>query len=157
MLISFFFFFFLMIRRPPRSTLFPYTTLFRSHAGHPGGTDSRGPAVRFVPGGLPRALPAVWPGPERGPLRLRAGRRPTVAGARVPEGQTPRLRRGRPHGGTQAQDLETQEARAPHALQGGAAHVAAVPALRRHEAAAPRLPDLRLLQGRAAGDRRGLT
>src|SRR5258707_2975309 len=29
----FFFFFFLMIRRPPRSTLFPYTTLFRSHIG----------------------------------------------------------------------------------------------------------------------------
>src|SRR6266542_4490524 len=28
----FFFFFFLMIRRPPRSTLFPYTTLFRSPA-----------------------------------------------------------------------------------------------------------------------------
>src|SRR3989475_4787380 len=32
----FFFFFFLMIRRPPRSTLFPYTTLFRSrHLRHP--------------------------------------------------------------------------------------------------------------------------
>src|SRR5436309_8530248 len=29
-MIFFFFFFFLMIRRPPRSTLFPYTTLFRS-------------------------------------------------------------------------------------------------------------------------------
>src|SRR5436190_9544137 len=29
------FFFFLMIRRPPRSTLFPYTTLFRSEAGDP--------------------------------------------------------------------------------------------------------------------------
>src|SRR5579872_7579606 len=28
---SLFFFFFLMIRRPPRSTLFPYTTLFRSY------------------------------------------------------------------------------------------------------------------------------
>src|SRR2546430_3453965 len=28
------FFFFLMIRRPPRSTLFPYTTLFRSEVGH---------------------------------------------------------------------------------------------------------------------------
>src|SRR3712207_9562474 len=28
------FFFFLMIRRPPRSTLFPYTTLFRSGPGH---------------------------------------------------------------------------------------------------------------------------
>src|SRR3712207_7313989 len=32
-------FFFLMIRRPPRSTLFPYTTLFRSVAG---GGDQRG-------------------------------------------------------------------------------------------------------------------
>src|SRR2546430_3026361 len=37
-------FFFLMIRRPPRSTLFPYTTLFRSRtevrlAGNPGGAD----------------------------------------------------------------------------------------------------------------------
>src|SRR6266540_5139050 len=30
LLIVFPFFFFLMIRRPPRSTLFPYTTLFRS-------------------------------------------------------------------------------------------------------------------------------
>src|SRR2546422_7005566 len=30
MLYCFFLFFFLMIRRPPRSTLFPYTTLFRS-------------------------------------------------------------------------------------------------------------------------------
>src|SRR2546422_2678749 len=29
-----FYFFFLMIRRPPRSTLFPYTTLFRSRACH---------------------------------------------------------------------------------------------------------------------------
>src|SRR2546425_2030909 len=28
--VFYFFFFFLMIRRPPRSTLFPYTTLFRS-------------------------------------------------------------------------------------------------------------------------------
>src|SRR3712207_7132944 len=31
MLSCFFSFFFLMIRRPPRSTLFPYTTLFRSY------------------------------------------------------------------------------------------------------------------------------
>src|SRR5256885_17033781 len=37
MYLFFFFFFFLMIRRPPRSTLFPYTTLFRSelHAHRP--------------------------------------------------------------------------------------------------------------------------
>src|SRR5690242_21090194 len=31
------FLYFLMIRRPPRSTLFPYTTLFRSSASAPGG------------------------------------------------------------------------------------------------------------------------
>src|SRR3712207_2064706 len=43
------FFFFLMIRRPPRSTLFPYTTLFRSSRGsarergvHLHGRDDRG-------------------------------------------------------------------------------------------------------------------
>src|SRR3712207_7648879 len=40
-----------MIRRPPRSTLFPYTTLFRSHRwlGLPGGGDRLGDdAVRLV-------------------------------------------------------------------------------------------------------------
>src|SRR5260370_29630919 len=37
------FFFFLMIRRPPRSTLFPYTTLFRSNAG-----EDRGLAFRVA-------------------------------------------------------------------------------------------------------------
>src|SRR2546430_3567807 len=38
----FFFFFFLMIRRPPRSTLFPYTTLFRSRTSalHPASSSS---------------------------------------------------------------------------------------------------------------------
>src|SRR2546430_9952304 len=42
-----------MIRRPPRSTLFPYTTLFRSaerHAGHDGTAGGRGTAR--VPGCL---------------------------------------------------------------------------------------------------------
>src|SRR5687767_15374625 len=33
--VAFLFFFFLMIRRPPRSTLFPYTTLFRPRAPGP--------------------------------------------------------------------------------------------------------------------------
>src|SRR2546422_11298802 len=62
----FFFFFFLMIRRPPRSTLFPYTTLFRSrHSSHArlvrvrlprrrarvGGLAVRDPAARDDPGG----------------------------------------------------------------------------------------------------------
>src|SRR2546430_17686034 len=40
---DFFFFFFLMIRRPPRSTLFPYTTLFRSRW-----VRRAGGGVRFV-------------------------------------------------------------------------------------------------------------
>src|SRR6266436_7575001 len=35
------FFFFLMIRRPPRSTLFPYTTLFRSRPSSPSPACSR--------------------------------------------------------------------------------------------------------------------
>src|SRR3712207_9282091 len=37
-------FFFLMIRRPPRSTLFPYTTLFRSALGH-GDAGPSGPRI----------------------------------------------------------------------------------------------------------------
>src|SRR6266705_6014127 len=44
-IIIIFFFFFLMIRRPPRSTLFPYTTLFRSRLPddprHPGAPEDR--------------------------------------------------------------------------------------------------------------------
>src|SRR5258705_4825385 len=36
----FYFFFFLMIRRPPRSTLFPYTTLFRSLKAASGASDT---------------------------------------------------------------------------------------------------------------------
>src|SRR3712207_1318224 len=43
------FFFFLMIRRPPRSTLFPYTTLFRSHG------------YRFPEGMLHEDIPVVVP------------------------------------------------------------------------------------------------
>src|SRR5471030_3479223 len=39
-------FFFLMIRRPPRSTLFPYTTLFRSTAPLPAPT----PMIETSPG-----------------------------------------------------------------------------------------------------------
>src|SRR3989449_5463359 len=37
-----------MIRRPPRSTLFPYTTLFRSRRGGPAGCDHEG-AVGAAP------------------------------------------------------------------------------------------------------------
>src|SRR6266498_3548856 len=60
-----FFFFFLMTRRPPRSTLFPYTTLFRSS-----GTDSRhhprsSPAAGSVPSHLPRRSGPVEPGERK--------------------------------------------------------------------------------------------
>src|SRR5215510_15384398 len=44
------FFFFLMIRRPPTSTLFPYTTLFRSSAHAPGSRSPQAPP-RTPPGG----------------------------------------------------------------------------------------------------------
>src|SRR3989442_7206373 len=37
-----------MIRRPPRSTLFPYTTLFRSAPGRAAVTANAGPAVRIL-------------------------------------------------------------------------------------------------------------
>src|SRR3712207_8667125 len=45
------FFFFLMIRRPPRSTLFPYTTLFRSEASECVRTHAR----HLVPEGIQAA------------------------------------------------------------------------------------------------------
>src|SRR2546429_6737367 len=54
---SILFFFFLMIRRPPRSTLFPYTTLFRSRGDRrwrasrgTGGHGQPGPAELLLPG-----------------------------------------------------------------------------------------------------------
>src|SRR5256885_9984886 len=49
----FLFFFFLMIRRPPRSTLFPYTTLFRSCRRHHHARDCEwnGPSRRGSTGG----------------------------------------------------------------------------------------------------------
>src|SRR5256885_2471164 len=51
------FFFFLMIRRPPRSTLFPYTTLFRSGLA---GSDARvRPSARAEPG-LRHGAPLVF-------------------------------------------------------------------------------------------------
>src|SRR2546425_5907758 len=49
-----FFFFFLMIRRPPRSTLFPYTTLFRSIPGA-GANTSRGACSGTMRTGSSRA------------------------------------------------------------------------------------------------------
>src|SRR5215208_7889988 len=55
----FLFFFFLMIRRPPRSTLFPYTTLFRSRLRGRGGRPAQGARRRHrlenaIPGRVQR-------------------------------------------------------------------------------------------------------
>src|SRR5690349_23586677 len=49
------FFFFLMLRRPPRSTLFPYTTLFRSVPSPRQNVELLAdvPELRFVTGRLP--------------------------------------------------------------------------------------------------------
>src|SRR5215510_16015485 len=74
------FFFFLMIRRPPRSTLFPYTTLFRSQ-GRPhrlrvrGGRQalSQGPGDRVRGIGRRRvAYPTTTPGSLGLPERARS-------------------------------------------------------------------------------------
>src|SRR3989454_9132863 len=94
----FFFFFFLMIRRPPRSTLFPYTTLFRSRSqfrlrerrarldaveGKAGRTRRRrgAPPLR-----LRRLHPRAWP------RRRRAGREAVEQlGGRLGEQQQPEM------------------------------------------------------------------
>src|SRR5690348_17903777 len=56
-----------MIRRPPRSTLFPYTTLFRSAGRH-----------RLPAGGRRDARPRLDPAPDRGAADGRRGARPAV-------------------------------------------------------------------------------
>src|SRR5258708_35547346 len=65
------YFFFLMIRRPPRSTLFPYTTLFRSQPDHPGRAWQRGPArvSRRQPGGGGGLSTLLHAGARRPPAR----------------------------------------------------------------------------------------
>src|SRR2546427_4348363 len=60
------FFFFLMIRRPPRSTLFPYTTLFRSRAARGVHAVDRA-RTDGGPGAARRVTPLVAAGSERRP------------------------------------------------------------------------------------------
>src|SRR2546430_4733306 len=80
-----------MIRRPPRSTLFPYTTLFRSAGGH--GGPAAGSATRRLPrrvlrgratgGGRPRGRvrseehTAEIPSPSKIVCRLLLGKKKT--------------------------------------------------------------------------------
>src|SRR3712207_8927548 len=74
-----------MIRRPPRSTLFPYTTLFRSAAARDGGDGRDASAVR-APAAPPRAgrqeaLQAPRRGVGAGAAR---GRLPPRGGTQLP-------------------------------------------------------------------------
>src|SRR3712207_7283873 len=55
-----------MIRRPPRSTLFPYTTLFRSS---PGSTSSDAPSASVVASSSPTQLTPVTFQPATEPIR----------------------------------------------------------------------------------------
>src|SRR5260370_10805741 len=90
-----------MIRRPPRSTLFPYTTLFRSH--RPG-------AVVIVGDGADRAA-AVAPG-DAGRVvgRVLVGARRWVA--RIGEGRHRAANLGRAHGRPPAAPARCLRARA---------------------------------------------
>src|SRR2546427_6061860 len=73
-----------MIRRPPRSTLFPYTTLFRSH-GHPD------PVRAHVSGASADALRSARPHAD-GPADLRGARpRPLPRAAARSEEHTSEL------------------------------------------------------------------
>src|SRR6266480_4924215 len=93
------FFFFLMIRRPPRSTLFPYTTLFRSR-----GAD-RARRLELTPASRSRPPCRARPTRPRGGAPLAARR---VA---LPHGP-PRFVRGRLEGAARARLQATAVERA---------------------------------------------
>src|SRR3712207_9007746 len=85
-----------MIRRPPRSTLFPYTTLFRS--AHRAPPPARGRRRRGLPPAAPRPRAAV---------RLRPDARgPTAPGPREPLG---RARRRRPRSEEHTSELQSRQ------------------------------------------------
>src|SRR5258708_21825030 len=67
-----------MIRRPPRSTLFPYTTLFRSHSGDP---EVHG--AKEVPVGEIEGLPIRTAEGEVGCLRLAVDDAPELLALRI--------------------------------------------------------------------------
>src|SRR3712207_7799810 len=58
-----------MIRRPPRSTLFPYTTLFRSSLPPPSPRQPEPPTGRWVCSPRPPPSASSWRPPAAGPGR----------------------------------------------------------------------------------------
>src|SRR5690242_21668164 len=76
--------FFLMIRRPPRSTLFPYTTLFRSRPLGEYGTRSLGTLLRNTREQCTNlSLPVAPVSPQRADRGQFAGLRPACDGLGV--------------------------------------------------------------------------
>src|SRR2546429_1731996 len=75
-----------MIRRPPRSTLFPYTTLFRSDAGEQG---ELSPASRpgFSPLAAGRGRPCLAPAPEGSGEHTSGNQSPLQLGCRLLPGK----------------------------------------------------------------------
>src|SRR2546430_11835358 len=59
-----------MIRRPPRSTLFPYTTLFRSGGLSVDNSNAENHCTVYAIGESPRDPNVVWVGTDDGNLQL---------------------------------------------------------------------------------------
>src|SRR6266436_5171965 len=100
-------FFFLMIRRPPRSTLFPYTTLFRSGADRPLARPRPWSARDRPPAGAGAVNDLAGAAPQRrhtvrrlgvpsddGPVACRSRRAPTQAGEARDQDRTATVRAG---------------------------------------------------------------
>src|SRR6266511_5084328 len=89
-------FFFLMIRRPPRSTLFPYTTLFRSRAEHR--EELAAPDVQVDVVDRDHVAEGLAHGDERDVGRACHVRRPASERLHLRRQATPPGSRGRPPG-----------------------------------------------------------
>src|SRR3712207_8881077 len=75
-----------MIRRPPRSTLFPYTTLFRSRHPERPAPVARGDGGPPAPGlTAPRVPDGIAPCPSTTPSAARSARTPWPSGVRSEE------------------------------------------------------------------------
>src|SRR6266516_4131912 len=127
--VFFFFFFFLMIRRPPRSTLFPYTTLFRSAL-------DRDPAPRHRDA-VARDNDRDGAGEETGPGRTTdPGRKPGVPGSSRIPGLAPGVSRGDRPG----PELRYRATRRAHREPGRGVGVPRLPAVQRADRARWELP-----------------
>src|SRR5256884_7926664 len=133
-----FFFFFLMIRRPPRSTLFPYTTLFRSP-----GRATRRRALALEPAhATPRAGVSGHPRADRAEVR--------PAGASAP--QSARVRpAARCDAAGVARVVDRSAARGPGTRPGAAAASDPVAGEPRRGARRPHSGEARALPARARG------